>query len=191
MDYTADNPVFGRTNNPYDSLLTPGGSSGGDAAAIASCMCAAGVGTDLAGSLRVPAHFCGIASLKPTVGRVPGEGQFPPSSGPYSLGAVIGPMARTVGDLKLLYRVLAGVDTPSSPSLSGLRVACYTDDETAPVTEETRTAVETVARVLSEAGLNVERTMPPGVERGHELWLKLFSRASVVQLRNVYAGNDS
>src|SRR6266550_2788848 len=96
MDYTADNPVFGRTNNPHNPVLTPGGSSGGEAAAIASCLSPCGLGSDLAGSIRIPAHFCGIVGLKPTVGQVPGEGQFPPGSGPYSLGASIGPMARHV-----------------------------------------------------------------------------------------------
>src|SRR6185369_6411957 len=92
MDYTADNPVFGRTSNPYDLSLTPGGSSGGEAAAIAACMSPGGIGSDLAGSIRIPAHFCGISGLKPTVGCVPGDGQFPTSRGPYSLGAAIGPM---------------------------------------------------------------------------------------------------
>jgi amidase len=72
----------------------------------------------------------------------------------------------------------------------GSRVACYTDDGVAPVTEETRQAVESAARALSDAGLVVEQTRPPGFEQGHDLWLKLFSRASVVQLRNVYAGNE-
>ena len=69
MDYTADNPVFGRTNNPHDHERTPGGSSGGEAAAIATCMSPGGLGSDLAGSIRIPSHFCGIAGLKPTVGR--------------------------------------------------------------------------------------------------------------------------
>ncbi len=191
MDYTADNPVFGQTNNPHNPLMTPGGSSGGEAAAIATCMSPGGIGSDLAGSIRIPAHFCGIAGLKPTVGRVPGELQFPPSTGPYSLGATIGPMARCVNDLRLMFRVLAAVDTfDPSASMSGWRVACYTDDTVAPVTEETRTAVETAARALSGAGLIVEHTRPPGVERGHDLWLKLFSRASVIQLRSVYTGNE-
>src|SRR6266850_5648228 len=72
MDYTTDNPVFARTVNPYDPSLTTGGSSGGEAAAIATCMSPGGIGSDLAGSVRIPAHFCGIAGLKPTVGRVPG-----------------------------------------------------------------------------------------------------------------------
>lgn len=202
MDYTADNPVFGRTNNPYDLSLTPGGSSGGEGAAIASCMSPGGIGSDLAGSIRIPSHFCGIAGLKPTVGLVPGAGQFPPSIGPYSLGAVIGPMARSVSDLRLLFDVLAGngVSAPwtSLPTkfsdgcsfLHGWRVACYTDDGVSPVSEETRRAVETAARALSEARLFIEDTRPPGIQLGHDLWLKLFSRASVVQLRNVYAGHE-
>src|ERR1044072_5271373 len=108
MDYTADNPVFGRTNHPLDESLTPGGSSGGEAVAIATHMSPGGIGSDLAGSIRIPAHFCGVAGLKPTVGLVPGEGQFPAAHGPYALGSVIGPMARRVEDLELMFRVLAG-----------------------------------------------------------------------------------
>ena len=193
MDYTTDNPVFAPTVNPHDPQMTTGGSSGGEAAAIATCLSPGGIGSDLAGSVRIPAHFCGIAGLKPTVGRVPGEMQFPPSTGPYSLGATIGPMARRISDLHLIFNVLAGIDTAEwtrRPSLEGSRVAYYTDDGVAPVTEETQQAVESAARALSDAGLIVEQTRPPGVEHGHDLWLKLFSRASVVQLRNVYAGNE-
>jgi amidase len=191
MDYTTENPVFGRGNNPANLSLTTGGSSGGEAAAIATCMSPGGIGSDLAGSIRIPAHFCGVVGLKPTVSRVPGDGQFPPAEGPYSLGAVIGPMARSVKDVKLLFEVLAGIDTvpAENKKLSG-RVAYYTNDGVAPVTAETRQAVESAARVLSEAGLFVEEKRPPGVDRGHELWLKIFSRASVVLLRDAYAGNE-
>ena len=184
MDYTADNPVFGRTNHPLNPKLTPGGSSGGEAVAIATGMSPGGVGSDLAGSVRLPAHFCGIAGLKPTVGRVPGEGQFPPSSGPYSLGAVIGPMASNVRGLRLLFRVLSGEHGSENP-LKGLRVAWYADDGVVPVTEETASAVRAAAMAL-----NAEERLPPHVEQGNELWLKLFSRASVVQLRQVYAGRE-
>lgn len=203
MDYTTDNPVFDRAINPHNPLLTTGGSSGGEAAAIASFMSPAGIGTDLAGSIRIPAHFCGIAGLKPSVGRVPGGGQFPPCTGPYSLGAVIGPMARSANDLKLLFDVLAGNgrmgdrgDTELKGvaelrgSLSGRRVAWYTDDLVSPVTVETANAVEAAARALAQAGLSVSHERPPGVEQGHDLWLRLFSRASVVLLRDVYAGQE-
>src|SRR5215208_303711 len=160
MDYTSDNPVFGRTNHPQDSNLTPGGSSGGEAVTIATHMSPGGIGSDLAGSVRIPAHFCGIAGLKPTAGRVPGEGQFPPGSGPYSLGAVIGPMARRVGDLRVLLSALSNRTEPSQ-DVHGARVAWYTQDGVAPVTEETARAVAAVAKVLVEAGLVVEERRPP------------------------------
>ena len=191
MDYTADNPVFGRTNHPLNPELTPGGSSGGEAVAIATYMSPGGLGSDLAGSVRIPAHFCGICGLKPTTGRVSGELQFPPSIGPYSLGAVIGPMARTVGDLRMLLGALS--PDPFGRELQdirGFRVAWYTDDGVAPVTEETARAVASAAQALSDAGLVVEERRPSHVERGNELWLKMFSRASVVQLRKLYKGRE-
>ena len=190
MDYTADNPVFGRTNHPLNPNLTPGGSSGGEAVAIATQMSFGGLGSDLAGSVRIPAHFCGICGLKPTTGRVPGEGQFPPSTGPYSLGAVIGPMARNVADLRLLFQALSQTG-PGDAQLKGTRFAWYTDDGQVPVTEETANAVATAAAALMDAGLFGEQRLPPHVDRGNELWLKLFSRASVVQLRKWYAGRET
>lgn len=192
MDYTADNPVFGRTNHPLNHDLTPGGSSGGEAVAIAMHMSPGGLGSDLAGSVRIPAHFCGICGLKPTTGRVPGELQFPPSIGPYSLGAVIGPLARTAGDLRLLFSALSKDPFErKSHDLRGLRVAWYTDDGVAPVTNETARAVARTARALSDAGLIVEEQRPPHVERGNELWLKMFSRTSVVQLRGLYKDRET
>lgn len=190
MDYTADNPLFGRTVHPRDPKLTPGGSSGGEAVAIATHMSPGGLGSDLAGSVRIPAHFCGICGLKPTTGRVPGEGQFPPSSGPYGLGAVIGPMARTVADLRLLFGVLSN-ERLVGRDLRGSRFAWYGDDGVVLVTDETVQAVRNAATALSDAGLIGEERRPPHVERGNELWLKLFSRASVVQLRQAYAGHEN
>jgi Asp-tRNA(Asn)/Glu-tRNA(Gln) amidotransferase A subunit family amidase len=193
MDYTADNPVFGRTNNPYDQSRVPGGSSGGEAAAIAACMSPGGIGSDLAGSIRIPAHCCGIVGLKPTTTSVPSQGQFPAAIGPYSLGAAIGPLARSVEDVQILFRVLAGSETSTGvvKIQRGLRVAWYSDDGVAPVTEETRKAVEAAARALADAGFVVEERRPPAVECGHDLWLKLFSRASVALLREVYAGREN
>ena len=191
MDYNADNPVFGRTVHPLDAKLTPGGSSGGEAVAIATHMSPGGIGSDLAGSIRIPAHFCGICGLKPTTGRVPGEGQFPPSSGPYGLGAVIGPMARRVADLRLLFTALSSEAKLDTNLRKGSRFAWYGDDGVVPVTDETARAVRNAAVALMDAGLIGEERRPPQVERGNELWLKLFSRASVVQLRQAYAGREN
>ena len=191
MDYNADNPLFGRTVHPLDAKLTPGGSSGGEAVAIATHMSLGGLGSDLAGSIRIPAHFCGVCGLKPTTGRVPGEGQFPPSAGPYSLGAAIGPMARSVGDLRLLFGVLSNERNFDTDLRKGSRFAWYADDGVVPVTDETAKAVKNAATALTDAGLMGEERVPPYVERGNELWLKLFSRASVVQLRQAYAGREA
>ncbi|MBI4462839.1 MAG: amidase, partial [Acidobacteria bacterium] len=105
MGYETQSPLYGTTNNPWDLGRTPGGSSGGEAAAIAAGLSAAGVGSDGGGSVRVPAHFSGICALKPTPGRIPASGHFPPSGGPFALLGVVGPMARTVADLRLLLEV--------------------------------------------------------------------------------------
>ena len=108
--YDTDNAITGRTNNPWDLTRTPGGSSGGEAAAIAALCSAGGVASDGGGSIRMPAHFCGIAGLKPTPGRIPGTGHIPSLGYPAGLVTVVGPMARTAADLRLLFSVLAGYD---------------------------------------------------------------------------------
>ena len=110
MAWETDNLLYGRTNSPWDLERTPGGSSGGEAAAIAAGMSAAGVGSDGGGSIRVPAHFSGICGLKPTPGRIPSTGHFPASGGPFALLGVVGPMARTVEDLRVLFEVMQGPD---------------------------------------------------------------------------------
>lgn len=197
MDYTADNPVFGRTNNPFDISRTPGGSSGGEGAAIAAGLSPAGLGADVAGSIRIPSHFCGIAGLKPSIGRVVSTGQFPPSFG-YS---VIGPMARRVQDLHLLFHVLDGSESPQAAcgsnsllnravAMRGWHAAWYTDDGVTPVTEETRSAVERAARALGDAGLIVEERRAPNVERGAEMCQMLLSRPARVHIRDFYAGHE-
>src|SRR6266849_10023807 len=101
--YETDNFLTGRTNNPWDVERTPGGASGGEAAAIASCCSPGGVGSDGGGSIRVPAHFCGIAGFKPTPGRISGVGHTPSLGHPAGLVAAAGPMARTAQDLRLLF----------------------------------------------------------------------------------------
>jgi Asp-tRNA(Asn)/Glu-tRNA(Gln) amidotransferase A subunit family amidase len=199
--YESDNPVFGRTNNPHALDRTPGGSSGGEAAAIAAGLSPAGLGSDLSGSIRVPAHFCGIVGLKPTTGRVPMDGHTPSADGLLSLGACIGPMARTVADLDLIFKVIADatqLETSSiMPSfdqgdrgLRGLRVAWYADDGVAPVTNETRVAIVAAANALSDAGLEVNEDLPPGINQGSRLWIELFSRAASEQLREFYQGRE-
>jgi amidase len=202
IPYETDNTVFGRTNNPHAHQRTPGGSSGGEAAAIAACLSPAGIGSDLSGSIRVPAHFCGIAGLKPTTGRVPMDGHTPSATGLLSLGASIGPMARAIEDLSLLFNVI-GDATPSELSqrafplakaiaaLNGLRVAWYANDGVAPVTDETRAAIVSAAKVLSDAGLEVSEAKPPGIARGPGLWIELFSKAATEQLREFYRGKEN
>ncbi len=200
IPYETDNPVFGRTNNPHSSKRTAGGSSGGEAAAIAAHLSPAGIGSDLSGSIRVPAHFCGINGLKPTTGRVPMEGHVPEATGTLSLGACIGPMARRVVDLALLFNVLA--DAPPTEfsdtqfvaharrELHDVQLAFYCDDGHTPVTEETEAAIRTAARSLSDAGLVVREERPPSVSEGPRLWVELFSRAGTEQLRSFYRGRE-
>ena len=110
-NYESDNYLAGRTNNPWDLERTSGGSSGGESAAIAAFFSAGGIGSDGGGSIRVPAHFTGIAGLKPTPGRISAAGHVPEMNHPTGLIGVAGPMARTARDLRLLFQVLAGYDS--------------------------------------------------------------------------------
>jgi amidase len=149
-------------------------------------MSAAGLGSDSGGSVRVPAHFTGICSLKPTPGRVPGRGHLPPCVGPFAILGAIGPMARTMEDVALMFRTLAGqdVDDPvsppvalRSPSLEDLRaqtVGYFEDDGLAPVTDETRAAVQAAAQALRDAGYRVEPFRPRTLEQLRKLWWTFF-----------------
>lgn len=186
MAWETDNLLYGRTNNPWDLERTPGGSSGGEAAALASGMSAGGVGSDGGGSIRVPAHFSGICGLKPTPGRIPCTGHFPPTGGPFALLGVVGPMARTVADLKLLFEVMQGPDDgdpcaapvpvnwPDDSVARNLRVGYFENDGRTPVTPETRGAVQRAAEALTRSGFKVEPFRPEGLEEARELWKKFF-----------------
>lgn len=184
MGYETDNPLHGRTSNPWDLARTPGGSSGGESAAIAAGLSAGGIGSDGGGSIRVPAHFTGICGLKPTPGRIPGTGHQPPCLGPFSLLGVVGPMARTVGDLSLMYAVLAGddgVDPMATPlaadhrqASASRRVLCFDSHPDAPTTAETRAAVAAAARGLEAAGYAVEAQVPAAVTAARPLWDVVF-----------------
>jgi len=186
MAYETANVLHGRTRNPWDLERSPGGSSGGESAAIAAGMSAAGLGSDSGGSVRVPAHFTGICSLKPTPGRIPGRGHLPPCVGPFSILGAIGPMARTIGDAALLFRTLSGYDpldpasspvvlgNPSPERLRVNKVGFFEDDGLAPVTQQTRTAVNDAARALREAGFRVEPFRPRTLEQLRKVWWKFF-----------------
>lgn len=186
MAYETDNLLHGRTSNPWDVDRTPGGSSGGESAAIAAGLSAAGLGSDSGGSVRLPAHFTGICSLKPTPGRIPGTGHLPPCVGPFSTLGAIGLMARTIADVALLFRTLSGQDKndPVSPPISlreptldELRsntIGYFEGDGLVPVTPETCAAIQSAAAALREAGFRVEPFRPQTLEPLRRLWTKFF-----------------
>jgi Asp-tRNA(Asn)/Glu-tRNA(Gln) amidotransferase A subunit family amidase len=202
MAWETDNLLYGRTNNPWDLNRTSGGSSGGEAAAIASGCSAGGIGSDGGGSIREPAHFTGICGLKPTPGRIPCTGHYPGSAGPFARLGVVGPMARTVADLKLLFETIAGPDDgdpsaarvplrwPTQEELKKLRVGVFEDDGRTPVTSETRAAVRAAADGLQRAGFEVQPFRPEGLEQARELWWKLFGVAGGMLLRPMFNGRE-
>jgi len=202
MAYETANQLHGRTRNPWDLERSPGGSSGGESAAIAAGLSAAGLGSDSGGSVRVPAHFTGICSFKPTPGRIPGRGHLPPCIGPFSILGVIGPMARTTADLKLLFRALSGQDRldPVSPplpwhepALDELKkntVGFFEDDGLVPVTEETRAAVSAAADALRDAGFRVEPFRPRTLEGLRRLWWKFFMQCGAMFYAPEIAGKE-
>lgn len=203
MAWETDNLLYGRTNNPWDLSRTPGGSSGGEAAAIAAGCSAGGVGSDGGGSIRVPAHFSGICGLKPTPGRIPATGHFPTSVGPFALIGVVGPMARTVADVKVLFEVMQGPDDgdpssapvsvrwPSHDDVKKLRVGYFEDDGRTPVTPETRAAVRTAAEALKRAGFEVEPFRPKGLEQARQLWWQFFGIAGGMLLKPMTKGREA
>jgi Asp-tRNA(Asn)/Glu-tRNA(Gln) amidotransferase A subunit family amidase len=202
MAWETDNLLYGRTNNPWDLSRTAGGSSGGEAAAIASGCSAAGVGSDGGGSIRVPSHFCGICGLKPTPGRIPATGHFPQSVGPFALIGVVGPMARTISDLKILFEVMQGTDFgdpsaapvpvrwPQTSELKKFRIGYFEDDGRTPVTPETRVAVQEAAEALRGAGFEVEPFRPEGLEKARDLWWKFFGIAGGMLLGPMILGHE-
>jgi amidase len=186
MAYETDNLLYGKTSNPWNLDYSAGGSSGGEAAAIAAGMSTCGLGSDSGGSVRQPAHACGICSLKPTPGRVPARGHEPGCFGPFSILGVIGPMARTVSDVALLFRVLARhdpLDPASAPvdlrpvSPEGAKrtpIGWFEDDGLAPVTEQTRAAVRAAAQSLERQGFRVQPFRPQALEEARKLWWAFF-----------------
>jgi Asp-tRNA(Asn)/Glu-tRNA(Gln) amidotransferase A subunit family amidase len=203
MAWETDNLLYGRTNSPWDLERTPGGSSGGEAAAISAGMSAGGVGSDGGGSIRVPAHFSGICGLKPTPGRIPATGHYPASGGPFAQIGVVGPMARTVADLKTLFEVMQGPDDgdvssapvplrwPNDDEIKKLRIGYFEDDGRTPVTPEIRAAVRTTAEALHRAGFEVEPFRPEGLEEARVLWKKFFVTAGGMLIRPMFNDREA
>jgi Asp-tRNA(Asn)/Glu-tRNA(Gln) amidotransferase A subunit family amidase len=198
-NYETDNHIVGRTNNPWNVERTSGGSSGGEAAAIASCCSAGGMGSDGGGSIRVPAHFCGIAGLKPTPGRVSAAGHYPLIAHPGGLLGVGGPMARTAEDVRLLFQVTAGYDDqdPFSapvplvvPQLDGLRVGVMEQFYRVPVQPAIRAAVVKAARVLEDMGYVAEPFQPSGLESAPDLWWFFFGRLAAPFVKEMVSGRE-
>jgi amidase len=179
--FESDNLIFGRTNNPYALDRTSGGSSGGEAALISACGSPFGLGSDAAGSVRLPAHFCGIAAMKPTSGRLPRTGHVPPASGWIEAIWQIGPMARRVEDLCAMMPLLAAPDgydrtvppvpfaDPKKVEVDRLRIAFYTDNGVMPPDAATE---ETVRRAA--AALHADAVRPPLVERSYDLEMRFL-----------------
>jgi len=163
-DIQTYNKVYGTTNNPYDVSKTPGGSSGGSAAALAAGITPLEVGSDIGGSLRIPSHNCGLCTIKPTYGYVSTQGHVPPTperagGPPVDLG-VVGPMARNMGDLELLFSVISpGTDEQADLTLKDLRVAVWNVPEFA-LSDEVTGVVDQVEQVVRNAGGEVHTDKP-------------------------------
>lgn len=202
MAYESDNLLTGKTSNPWDISRTAGGSSGGEAAAIAAGCSMAGIGSDGGGSIRLPAHFCGICGLKPTPGRIPSTGHFPPGAGAISWLGVVGPMARTVADVRALFEVIAGPDpgdalsapVPANPAnyrdLKGLRIGILQSAALGKCTAETQSAIEGAATSLSDRGFVVEPLELKGLERAIDLWWFFFGPVVSHLFRPLVEGHD-
>ena len=184
------NSVHGGTRNPYDLERSPGGSSSGEAAIIAAGGSPAGIGSDSGGSIRLPAHYCGIAALKPTTGRVPSTGGYALGGGLSDPRSQVGPMARFVDDLWLLLPILCGPDGVDSgvipmplskrlPSLSKLRVAWYSDDGIIKPTRATAAAVRAAANALQKGGCRITPAIPPGLTEAREVTLGYWGRRQI------------
>ena len=202
MAYETDNRLYGRTRNPWSLDHTAGGSSGGEAAAIASGMSGGGLGSDSGGSVREPAHFTGICSLKPTPGRIPGAGHLPPCAGPFSFMGAIGPMARTIPDVKLLFETLserdecdpAGAPAPrreiSFEELKRVPIGYFEDDGLTPVDGEIREAVRDAAAELSRRGFTVRPYRPQMLEAARKLWWTFFVQCGAMLFAPAIHGKE-
>ena len=203
MSYETNNLLGGKTSNPWNLAHSAGGSSGGEAAAIAAGCSMGGVGSDGGGSIRVPAHFCGICGLKPTPGRIPATGHFPSGAGAFGWIGVVGPMARAITDLRALFEVMSGPDAGDAHSapvpmrsyserdLRATRIGILDSSPLGNATPETRAAVRRAAKTLSDHGLVVEPFELHGLDRALELWWFFFGAVIAHLLNASLAGHES
>lgn len=186
LAYQTDNHLFGRTSNPHSINKTSGGSSGGAAALIACGGIPIDLGTDTGGSIRLPAHFCGIYGLKPTTGRVPTTGNALPSTGLLAPLSQIGPLARTLDDLECIYQLIEGPHhsdpyTVSAPHLGSgedpklLRIGYFTDHGLGSASPNTDRSIKALVADLSTAGYSVSEIRPEGIEMTSMLYGQLFN----------------
>lgn len=187
-DWQTVHPLYGRTNNPLDLKRSPGGSSGGSAAALASHMVPLELGSDIGGSIRVPAHFCGLYGHKPSFGLMPPRGHKPPRADGAGSGlAVIGPLARNIDDLTLAFDLLAVADpldpglrfTPPAPRVTspkGARLLVIDTHPRCATDADTRQMLATLASDFERAGATVARHSPllPDLEASHKLYIPML-----------------
>lgn len=196
-DFQSYNEVYGTTNNPYDLTRIPGGSSGGSAAALAAGLTGLEIGSDIGGSIRNPAHFCGIFGHKPTYNLLWMRGHTPPGDIRSSSDiSVIGPMARSARDLDKALRIMAGPDDITARgfkldlpewqgrSLKDLKVAVWKNDEHAPVAREVEARVDLVAQALKDAGAQVNEDARPGftAEHSHDTYQSLLQATMAMRM---------
>ena len=188
-DFQSYNPIYGTTNNPWDTTRAPGGSSGGSSAALAAGFCALEAGSDIGGSIRTPAHFAGVFGHKPTWGIVPQAGHELMPGVPDSDLSVCGPLARSATDLATALDIMAGpwgreavgwqLNLPKCErnSLAGLRVALWPNDDMAPVSRDISDRVMQMGVLLKEQGATVSDSARPDFDRAkaHETYQNLLS----------------
>ena len=203
MAYETDNRLTGKTSNPWNPAYSAGGSSGGEAAAIASGCSMGGVGSDGGGSIRTPAHFCGICGLKPTPGRIPATGHFPPGAGAFAWIGVVGPMARTVADLRALFAVMSGPDPGdalsapvqvreiSAMDLRGLRIGVLENPELGRPTPETLSTLRRATQLLCELHYRVEPFKLEKLDQALDLWWFFFGQVIADLFRQSTNGKES
>jgi amidase len=197
-DAQSYNDIYGTTNNPWDPARSPGGSSGGEAAALAAGLSALGAGSDIAGSLRNPAHYCGIYAHKPTWGLISTRGHAPPGIMTPTDISVVGPMARHAEDLELAMRTLAGPDLlqraawrvelppPRRRRLGDFRVAVWASSPLCRIDASVSELFDRAIAAIARAGATVDNTARPGIadEEHHRLFMLLLRAATASRMRD-------